>query len=248
MAENEAESGLKIVDAFDLDAELRALFRPGELVEGIAGQYHHLPRYFYEIPSHEAAREIRLTPHFGLNELLLVDLKEAARVRAFPRYVPCAIRMMAFYLERVREAVGAPVHLAVNGGYRSPAHKLSVAATPHMWGTAADVFRIGTVLLRDRASIETYNRVIEDLTDDLYVMPYGHEIGRTDDHIHLDLGYVSVVPREISEDREEARQDRPRVAFEERRRGDRRGWPREPLPEVIPTSPHPAPSGTASDS
>jgi len=42
------------------------------------------------------------------------------------------------YLERLREATGAPVHLAVNGGYRSPAHKLSVAATPHMWATAAD--------------------------------------------------------------------------------------------------------------
>ena len=99
MAETESESGLKIVDAFDLDPELRALLRPGELVEGIRGQYHHLPRYFYEIPSHEAAREIRVTPHFGLNEFLLVDLKEASRVRAFPRYVPCAIRITAFYLE-----------------------------------------------------------------------------------------------------------------------------------------------------
>ncbi|PYQ18761.1 MAG: hypothetical protein DMF81_23920, partial [Acidobacteria bacterium] len=172
MAETETESGLKIVDAFDLEPDLRALLRPGELVEGIGGQYHHLPRYFYEIPSHEAARQIRVTPHFGLNEFLLVDLKEAARIRAFPRYVPCAIRILAFYLERLREATGAPVHLAVNGGYRSPAHKLSVAATPHMWATAADVYKIGTVVLRERASIETYNRLIEDLTDDLYVMPY----------------------------------------------------------------------------
>jgi len=238
VAETESESGLKIVDAFDLDPELRALLRPGELVEGIRGQYHHLPRYFYEIPSHEAAREIRVTPHFGLNEFLLVDLKEAARVRAFPRYVPCAIRLAAFYLERLREATSAPVHLAVNGGYRSPAHKLSVAATPHMWGTAADVYKIGTVVLRDRASIETYNRVIEDLTDDLYVMPYGHEIGKADDHIHVDLGYVTVIPREISEDRFEGPQDKPRFAFEERRRGDRRGWPREPLPEVLPAAAH----------
>jgi hypothetical protein len=233
VAETDGESGLKIVDGFDLDPDLRALLRPGELTEGIGGQYHHLPRYFYEVPAHEAARDIRLTPHFGLNEFLLVDLKEAARVRAFPRYVPCAIRFIAFYLERLREAAGAPVHLAVNGGYRSPAHKLSVAATPHMWGTAADVYRIGTVVLRDRASIETYNRVIEDLSDDLYVMPYGHEIGKADDHIHVDLGYVTVVPREISEDRLEGPQDRPRVAFEERRRGDRRGWPREPLAEVL---------------
>jgi len=236
VADTPSEAGLKIVDAFDFDPELRALLRPGELVEGIGGHYHHLPRYFYEVPSHEAARDIRLTPHFGLNEFLLVDVKEAARLRAFPRYVPCAIRLLAFFLERVREAAGAPLHLAVNGGYRSPAHKLSMAATPHMWGTAADLFRVGTVVLRDRASIETYNRVIEDLTDDLYVMPYGHEIGEADDHIHVDLGYVTVVPREISEDRLPAPQEQARYAFEERRRGDRRGWPREGLPEVLPAA------------
>ena len=247
MAETDRESGLKIVDAFDLDPDLRALLRPGELVEGLAGQYHQLPRYFYEIPAHEAAREIRLTPHFGLNEFLLVDLKEAPRIRAFPRYVPCAIRIFSFYLERLREAAGAPVHLAVNGGYRSPAHKLSVAATPHMWGTAADIYKVGTVVLRDRASIETYNRVIEDLTDDLYVMPYGHEIGTADDHIHVDLGYLSVVPREISEDNLPAPQARARFAFEERRRGDRRGWPREPLPDELPAAAQSGGSGSYSD-
>ena len=53
-------------------------------------------------------------------------------------------------------------------------------------------------------------------------MPYGHEIGKTDDHIHLDLGYVSLVPREMSEDRSELPQEVPRFAFEERRRADRR--------------------------
>ena len=227
---------IKIVDAFDLDDELRGLLKPGEMVRDADNRRHRLPRYFYEVPSHQAAMNIRLTPHFGLNEFLLVDLKEAARVRAFPRYVPCAIRIAAFYLERLREAAGAPVHLAVNGGYRSPAHKLSVAATPHMWGTAADVYKIGNVVLRDRASIETYNRVIEDLADDLYVMPYGHEIGKADDHIHVDLGYVTVVPREISEDRLERPQGEPRFAFEERRRGDRRGWPREALPDVLPAA------------
>jgi hypothetical protein len=109
-------------------------------------------------------------------------------------------------------------------------------AATHMWGTAADLYRVGTVVLRDRASIETYNRVIEDLTDDLYVMPYGHEIGEADDHIHLDLGYVTVVPREISEDRLLVPQEQARYAFEERRRGDRRGWPREGLPEVLPAA------------
>jgi hypothetical protein len=59
-------------------------------------------------------------------------------------------------------------------------------------------------------------------------MPYGHELGQADDHIHLDLGYLTVIPREINEDPFEAPQAKPRFAFEERRSGDRRGWPKVP--------------------
>jgi hypothetical protein len=219
------EAGLKVVDGFDLDPEVRQLLKPAQLLEDKHGRRHRLPRYFYEVPTHEAAVEIRLTAHFGLNEFLLVDLKEAARLRQYPRYIPCAVRVLAFYLERLRETVGAHVHVAVNGGYRSPSHKLAVGASPHMWATAADLYKIGATVLRERASIETYNRVAEEISDDLWVMPYGHDLGQADDHIHLDLGYLSVVPREIGEDALEAPQAKARFAFEERRSGDRRGWP-----------------------
>jgi hypothetical protein len=221
----EKEAGLKVVDGLDLDPEVVSLLQPGAMVEGKDGRAHRLPRYFYEVPTPQAALDVRLTPHFGLNEFMLVDLKEAPRVRAYPRYVPCAVRPLAFYLERLREAVGSPIHLAVNGGYRSPSHKLAVGASPHMWGTAADIYRIGNILLRDQPTIETYNRIVEDVSDDLWVMPYGTAIGATDDHIHLDLGYLTLVPREIAEDAFERRRESPRFAFEERRRGDRRGWP-----------------------
>jgi hypothetical protein len=231
--EVDAEAGLKVVDGFGLPAELRSLLRPSELVEDKQGRKHRLPRYFYEIPSHDAARDVRLTSSFGLNEFLLVDLKEHQKMRSFPRYVPCAVRTLAFYLQRLRDVVGASLHIAVNGGYRSPAHKLSVGATPHMWATAVDLYRIGSVVLREQASIETYNRVAEELTDDWWIMPYGHEIGKADDHIHLDLGFLTVVPREISEDAGEEPGVSARHAFEERRRGDRRDWPREPLPAQI---------------
>ena len=111
---------IKVVDAFDLDDELRSLLKPGEMVRDPQGRRHRLPRYFYEIPTHEAAVQIRLAPHFGLNEFILVDLREAPRLQQFPCYVPCAVRMMAFYLEQFRTAAGASVHIAVNGGYRSP--------------------------------------------------------------------------------------------------------------------------------
>src|SRR6266581_3278467 len=130
---SESHQQIKVVDAFDLDDELRALLKPGEMLRDEHGRRHRLPRYFYEIPTHEDATQIRLAPHFGLNEFILVDLREAPRLQQFPRYVPCAVRVLAFYLEQFRREVGASVHVAVNGAYRSPSHKLSHTATPHMW-------------------------------------------------------------------------------------------------------------------
>ena len=57
------------------------------------------------------------------------------------------------------------------------------------------------------------------------MLPYGHVTGRNaDDHVHIDLGYMTLIPREISEDRmEQPQENRPRFAFEERRRKERRG-------------------------
>lgn len=221
---SDEEKGLKVVDAFDLDDELRSVLKPGEMIRDAQGRRHRLPRYFYEIPSKEAALETRLSAHFGLNEFILTDLKEAPRLQGYPRYVPCAVRVLAFYLEQFRAAAGASVHIAVNGGYRSPSHKLSLNASPHMWGTAADIYRIGSNILRTKETIEKYNEIAEDLTDEVSVLPYGHVTGRNaDDHVHLDLGYVILVPREISEDRmEQPQESKPRFAFEDRRRKERR--------------------------
>lgn len=215
---------IKVVDAFDLDDELRSLLKPGEMVRDSQGRRKRLPRYFYEIPTHDTAVQIRLTQHFGLNEFILVDLKEAPRLQQFPRYVPCAVRLLAFFLEQFRSAAGGAVHIAVNGGYRSPAHKMSVNGTAHMWGTAADIYRIGSTILKMKEQIDKYNDIAEELSDDVCVMRYGHETGMSvDDHVHIDLGYVTVVPSEISEDRmEQPQEHRPRFAFEERRRRDRR--------------------------
>ena len=215
---------IKVVDAFDLDDELRSILKPGEMVRDAQGRRHRLPRYFYEVPSHDAAKTIRLTHHFGLNEFILVDLREAPRLQQFPTYIPCAVRILAFFLEQFRTAVGASVHVAVNGGYRSPTHKMALNGTPHMWGTAADVYRIGNTILKTQEAIEKYNELAEELSDDVAVMPYGHVTGQNaDDHVHIDLGYIAVVPREISEDRMEVPQEnRPRFAFEERRRRERR--------------------------
>jgi hypothetical protein len=217
--------GLKVVDAYDLDDELRSILKPGDMVRDADGRRHRLPRYFYEIPSHEVALATKLTPHFGLNEFVLADLKEAPRLHGYPRYIPCAIRILAFYLEQFRAACGASVHVAVNGGYRSPSHKLAHNASPHMWGTAADIYRIGTNIVKTKEAIDRYNEIAEELSDEVHVLPYGHITGRSaDDHVHIDLGYMTLIPREISEDRmEQPQENRPRFAFEERRRKERRG-------------------------
>jgi hypothetical protein len=236
VGDRENYKGLKIVDAFDLDDDLRATLRPSEMVRDKHGRRHRLPRYFYEVPSHEAGMEIWLTPHFRLTEFVQVDIRETDRLQEWPRYVPCAVRILAFYLQRLRETIGLSMHVSVNGGYRSPAHKLAHDATPHMWGTAADFYRVGTTIVNDRELIEKYNRIAEELSDDVYAMPYGHELGLADDHIHLDLGYITVIPREISEDRMELPQERPRYAFEERRRGDRRApQPEADTPTEVPS-------------
>ena len=234
MSETTEGRGLKVVDAFDLDDELRSILRPGEMVKDAQGRRHRLPRYFYEVESHEAGVATRLTPSFGLNEFVLSDLKEAPRLQQYPKYVPCAVRVLAFYLQQFRNAVGGSVHIAVNGGYRSPAHKLAIEATPHMWGAAADVYRIGTNILKTRELIEKYNVIAEDLSDDVSVLPYGHTTGKNaDDHVHIDLGYILLIPREISEDRmEQPQESRPRFAFEDRRRKDRRITPEGEVTKV----------------
>jgi len=218
------EPALKVVDAFDLDDELRSILKPGEMIRDALGRRHRLPRYFYEVPDHDFAMSYRITTHFGLNEFILSDLKEAARLQSFPKYIPCAVRVLAFYLEQFRLAAGASVHIAVNGGYRSPGHKMSADASPHMWGSAADVYRIGGTILKTKEAIGKYNDIAEDLSEDVSVLPYGHVTGNNaDDHVHLDLGYITLIPREISEDRmEQPQESRPRFAFEDRRRKDRR--------------------------
>ncbi len=43
-----------------------------------------------------------------------------------------------------------------------------------MWGTAADIYRIGTVSLTTREAVEKYNAIAESLSNDVSTLPYGH--------------------------------------------------------------------------
>lgn len=191
---------LRPIDGLCVAEEYRALLRPDESEAGENGTVHRLPRFFYEIGSWEEAREIRLAPHFTLAELMLVDCREAKLLLSqFPHYVPCAILLLARLLEDFRREVDAPVFISANGGYRSPAHQIGGAKSIHAWGTAANIYRVGDTFLSDAKSIEKYRAVATSLSSTVFVRPFGREKGQTSDHLHIDLGYVRLTPRECSE-------------------------------------------------
>ncbi len=186
---------LPVIDGLKLPDDLRALLQPDKAVTDRSGRVHRLPRFFYEVRSWSQAKELSLTPHVRLSELLIVDCRETPRLlEDFPHYVPCAISLLARILEDFRARANAPVYIAANGGYRSPAHRLSAVAGPHNWAAAADIYRVGDTLLNTQAAIEKYAAVVRDFAPELNVLPYGHQTGETDDHLHLDLGYVKSVP------------------------------------------------------
>jgi hypothetical protein len=191
---------LRPIDGLSLAEEYRALLRPGERETGATGNVHRLPRFFYEIASWEAAHEIRPAPHFTLAQSMLVDCREARLLLSrFPHYVPCAIVLLARLLEDFRHEVGAPVFISANGGYRSPAHQIGGAKSIHAWGTAANIYRVGDTFLSDAKSIEKYRAIAASLGPAVFVRPFGREYGKTNDHLHIDLGYASLTPRKCSE-------------------------------------------------
>ena len=113
--------------------------------------------------------------------------------------MPCAIVLLARLLEDFRHEVGAPVFISANGGYRSPAHQAGGAKSIHAWGTAANIYRVGDTFLSDAKSIGKYRAIAASLGPAVFVRPFGREYGKTDDHLHIDLGYASLTPRECSE-------------------------------------------------
>lgn len=190
---------LPIVDGLLLPAEHRELLRPGELLHTRTGEAHKLPRFFFVVESGSVAVNTQLTPNFGLWEFMEVDLYEAPRLRAYPRYIPCAVTTLAAALEVLRAAVGGAIRVAANGGYRSPAHGVSRGGSPHCWATAANIYRIGHDFLDSEEKIQRYATIAHRTLAGCWTRPYGQNIGCADDHLHIDLGYITVVPREQSE-------------------------------------------------
>jgi hypothetical protein len=140
---------------------------------------------------------VRLTPNFGLWELIQTDVREAAILQSFPRYIPCALPLLGFALEQFREAAGTFVHIAANGGYRSPGHELACGtATTHCWGTAVNIYKVGDTLIDNPDVWNKYAQIARSIPG-IHVRPFGSSRGQAEDHLHLDLGFVVTVPHGI---------------------------------------------------
>ena len=185
---------LPIVDGLELAAPYRSLLSPDAVVRDARGRARRLPRFFYAIDSWAAALQIQLTDHFALWEFIDVDLHEPMPLRRFPRYVPCAVTVLAAHLEVLRLELGVPVRIAANGGYRSPSHGRSTPGSIHAWGTAANIYQVGETYLDGRDSIERVATIANRVLPAVRTRGYGSGPGCADDHLHLDLGYVTAIP------------------------------------------------------
>ena len=186
---------LPVVDGLELSEKHQRALCPDGLLTDRSGRTRRLPRFFYEIDSWQTAQKIQLTEHFSLWEFLTVDVREAEPLRTFPRYIPCAVTALAAHLQLLREVVNTFIHIAANGGYRSPKHALTDGASTHCWGTAANIYRIGDDYLDSQDKIEKYARLVEKNISGVWIRPYGTDKGFADDHLHVDLGYMIVTPR-----------------------------------------------------
>src|SRR5438128_8919523 len=90
---------LRLVDGRRLERRYRDVLLPGGILCDHGGQARALPRYFYEIESWAQASDTLLSPHFRVSEFIHTDVREAPPLRVFPRYIPCAVVLLAHALE-----------------------------------------------------------------------------------------------------------------------------------------------------
>jgi hypothetical protein len=185
---------LPLVLAGELPPGVREVLRPGETLHDRAGIARVLPSSFLRVDSWDQALVTHLTRNFTVSEFIGVDVREAPALRSFPRYVPCALLLLAGALELFRREVATYVHVAANGGYRSPGHALTRHASRHCWGTAANIYRIGGTTLDSREEIERYAAIARRVIPGVWVRPCGQEDGEADDHLHIDIGYTVFDP------------------------------------------------------
>jgi hypothetical protein len=189
-----------IRDVTELSSEHQAVYAPLAQLVTRDGAKPEFPSRFYEIASREHALATRLSANFVLAEFLHVDLHEHPIASAYPRYIPCAASLLAAHLQVLRDELGTYIHIAANGGYRSPSHALSTHASTHSWATAANIYRIGDDYLDTEEKIRKYAEIVRRVLPHVTIREYGHGVAEANDHLHLDLGYTDFNPmRKVGE-------------------------------------------------
>ncbi|GAA4843514.1 hypothetical protein [Algivirga pacifica] len=189
---------VKTVDGLSLSEAYREVLKPDESVTLSSGFTYRLPRFFFEVNSYEEARATMLSKNFHLAEFLVTDFREAELLQTYPKYIPIAVTLTASVLELFRKKVGRIVRIASNGGYRSPAHAFNKDhLSVHSWGTAANIYKIGSEYLNDQESIEKYRAIIREHIPGAWVREYGTEPGTSYDQLHMDLGLTVMSPERI---------------------------------------------------
>ena len=113
-----------------------------------------------------------------------------------PSWAP-AFTAAAIVALTVGAFTGLPyVFVGANGGYCSPKHRGTGGASPHCWGTAANIYRIGDTYLDTPETIRRYASLAHEVIPTVWTRPLGDQRMLTDDHLHVDLGYVVSEPRE----------------------------------------------------
>jgi hypothetical protein len=77
---------------------------------------------------------------------------------------------------------------------------LTCRASLHCWATAADIYKVGDTLLDTAEKIERFAATARDVIPGAWTHPVGHRAEETDDHLHIDVGFVTAVPHHIRVD------------------------------------------------
>jgi hypothetical protein len=116
---------LQLVDGTAAGRESTApRLRPGELVPDREGRLRRLPRYFYEVPSWDAALETSALPTSRCGSSSTWTCARPAAAHLGRATCPARSRCWPRTWRCCAAEVGTYVHVAANGGYRSPAHAL----------------------------------------------------------------------------------------------------------------------------
>ena len=191
---------LPIVDGFELDAPVRSLLMPGVAVRDSHARLRRLPRFFYAVESWNVALETQADAAFrdvGVHGRRSLRAGAAAPVSALRAVRGHVARRASRGAARADRIVRFTSPRTADIDRRRTANRSP--GSPHCWGTAANIYRIGDLYLDERDAIEKYAALAIGLLPALRARPYGPGPGCVDDHVHLDLGYVTAVPAEAPE-------------------------------------------------